>query len=73
MYKVIILDNIIFKSMTAALRASSMLKVHGIISKPVRTTETKCGCCVRLNIMKGSVSEAAAILKEYAFQFEMSE
>lgn len=59
--------------MSTALGAAEVLKSHGIISRPVRGSNAKCGCCVELVFDAGSFSEAERILDAHAFRFEVSE
>lgn len=73
MYRVIKLKKIIFRSMSAALRAADLLKSHGIVSRPVRGGTPKCGCCIELVIYKGTIPEVIKLLKAHSFNFEMSE
>lgn len=73
LYWVIKMKKIIFRSMSSALRASDLLKSHGIISRPVRGGSPKCGCCIELVIYKGAVNEVLKVLKSHSFNFEMSE
>ena len=67
------MKKIIFRSMSTALGAAEVLKSHGIISRPVRGSNAKCGCCVELVFDAGSFSEAERILDAHAFRFEVSE
>lgn len=59
--------------MSTALRAADLLKKHGIVSRPVRGGNPKCGCCIELVIYKGSLPEVVKLLEYHAFKFEMSE
>ena len=67
------MKKIVFKSMSAALNAADVLKSHGIISRPVRGGNAKCGCCVELKLYGGSYFEAERILDAHAFHFEVSD
>ena len=59
--------------MSAALSAADILKSHGIISRPVRGGNARCGCCIELVLNGGSFSEAERILDAHAFRFEVSD
>ena len=59
--------------MSTALNAADILKSHGIISRPVRGGNARCGCCVELVLDAGVFSEAERILDAHAFRYEVSE
>ena len=67
------MKTIIFRSMSTALNAADVLKSHGIISRPVRGGNARCGCCVELVLGGGSLSEAERILDAHAFRYELSD
>lgn len=67
------MKKILFKSMSTALSAADVLKSHGIISRPVRGGNKKCGCCVELYIDRGGFSEVERILDAHAFVYEVSD
>ena len=70
---VTIMKRIVFRSMSTALNAVDVLKSHGIVSRPVRVSSAKCGCCVELVLQDRGFSEAERILDAHAFRFEVSE
>lgn len=71
--RVMLMKKIIFKSMNIAMSASDALKSHGIISRPVRSSNARCGCCAELVIYKGTFTEAVRVLDAHAFKYEVSE
>ena len=71
--RVINMKKIIFRSMSTALNAADVLKSHGIISRPVRGGNARCGCCIELVLNSGSFSEAERILDAHAFKYEVSD